>query len=306
MSDESNLAAGAQVTEADRAMARGFQEKMADRIIRNVFKKTEELEENSGNELAQCFAAHRHASVEQAVAELRKESERLYLDLENEVANRDAAETAMDHLTSEILGEPIDWPDHQAKWREATDEAVSVQQIAELRCQLAAEKEGMSNAATVICNLQDALGVKMAEISSAEGLITTLEEAVAVEKSESDRLNTESIAQMRRIDNLCAKLVMLRDALTELVRQYEHDHGMGDIEIARVALKETAELTGKEAIDSAELAALRKDNNRLEWLTRRNGYAKGKIYLSWAGERTIREAIDVSMAAETAEREAKS
>ena len=39
------------------------------------------------------------------------------------IAQRDAAEEAADKLTSIILGEPIDWSDHAAKWEEAIEEA---------------------------------------------------------------------------------------------------------------------------------------------------------------------------------------
>lgn len=39
------------------------------------------------------------------------------------IHQRDEAENAADKLASIILNEPIDWPDHSAKWEEAADEA---------------------------------------------------------------------------------------------------------------------------------------------------------------------------------------
>jgi hypothetical protein len=39
------------------------------------------------------------------------------------IRQRDAAEDAANDLTSIILGEPIDWPDHEAKWDEAREAA---------------------------------------------------------------------------------------------------------------------------------------------------------------------------------------
>jgi hypothetical protein len=38
------------------------------------------------------------------------------------IHQRDRAEEAADKLASAILGEPIDWPDHDAKWAEALEE----------------------------------------------------------------------------------------------------------------------------------------------------------------------------------------
>lgn len=37
------------------------------------------------------------------------------------IEERDAAEDAADKLASLVLGEPIDWPNHRAKWREAIE-----------------------------------------------------------------------------------------------------------------------------------------------------------------------------------------
>lgn len=37
------------------------------------------------------------------------------------LAERDAAEDAADDLASLILGEPVDWSDHPAKWAEASE-----------------------------------------------------------------------------------------------------------------------------------------------------------------------------------------
>lgn len=41
------------------------------------------------------------------------------------IQQRDEAEDAADNLASTILGEPIDWPDHGAKWEEARERAHS-------------------------------------------------------------------------------------------------------------------------------------------------------------------------------------
>ena len=41
------------------------------------------------------------------------------------IEERDAAEDAADRLASLILGEPIDWPDHQDAWRRADEKAAS-------------------------------------------------------------------------------------------------------------------------------------------------------------------------------------
>lgn len=38
------------------------------------------------------------------------------------IEERDAAEDAADKLASLVLGEPIDWPDHRAKWHEAIEQ----------------------------------------------------------------------------------------------------------------------------------------------------------------------------------------
>ena len=40
------------------------------------------------------------------------------------IDQRDRAEDAANRLTSEILGEPVDWSDHDAKWREALEEGL--------------------------------------------------------------------------------------------------------------------------------------------------------------------------------------
>lgn len=49
------------------------------------------------------------------------------------INQRDRAEDAADKLTSEILGEPIDWSDHSAKWEEALDAVVTPTELANLR-----------------------------------------------------------------------------------------------------------------------------------------------------------------------------
>lgn len=55
------------------------------------------------------------------------------------ITERDAAESAADELASAVLGEPIDWPDHGAKWEEAKDVAGQrFSDNANLRDQLAA------------------------------------------------------------------------------------------------------------------------------------------------------------------------
>ena len=50
------------------------------------------------------------------------------------IKERDDAEDAADKLASIILAEPIDWPDHGAKWEEAAEEAARLHEdIKELR-----------------------------------------------------------------------------------------------------------------------------------------------------------------------------
>lgn len=49
------------------------------------------------------------------------------------IKQRDDAEEAADKLTSEILGEDIDWSDHAAKWDEAMDIVTPATRVEELR-----------------------------------------------------------------------------------------------------------------------------------------------------------------------------
>ena len=51
---------------------------------------------------------------------------------EPEVIERDAAEAAADELSSLILGEPIDWPDHHDAWMRAADKCRAIGRNAEL------------------------------------------------------------------------------------------------------------------------------------------------------------------------------
>lgn len=101
-------------------------------------------------------AAFSRAQVDFLIAErdrLRAEVERLRKLAEQQAAllkaddkqadqlitERDAAESAADELASAVLGEPIDWPDHGAKWEEAKDVAGQrFSDNANLRDQLAA------------------------------------------------------------------------------------------------------------------------------------------------------------------------
>lgn len=62
------------------------------------------------------------------IAELERELDKARIEVEatqNEadmlIKERDEAEEAADKLASGVLGEPIDWSDHQAKWEEALD-----------------------------------------------------------------------------------------------------------------------------------------------------------------------------------------
>ena len=74
--------------------------------------------------------------VQATIDQLRAEVERLKAasDKEDSMATttidqRDRAEDAADKLASAILGEPIDWPDHDAKWSEALEEAECVHDL---------------------------------------------------------------------------------------------------------------------------------------------------------------------------------
>lgn len=56
-------------------------------------------------------------------AELHSALQREDAIADNTIAQRDAAEEAADKLASAVLGEPIDWSDHSAKWAEALEKA---------------------------------------------------------------------------------------------------------------------------------------------------------------------------------------
>jgi hypothetical protein len=45
------------------------------------------------------------------------------------IRERDEAEDAADKLASLVLGEDIDWPDHQAKWAEAIEEGAAIKTL---------------------------------------------------------------------------------------------------------------------------------------------------------------------------------
>ncbi len=61
-------------------------------------------------------------------------------ELSETIEGRDRAEEAADKLTSRILGEPIDWSDHDAQWEEAIEEATA------LRTRLAALQQQVGEA----------------------------------------------------------------------------------------------------------------------------------------------------------------
>lgn len=70
---------------------------------------------------------------QECIRELLAEVERLKAEAEKEdrmatttINQRDRAEDAADNLASAILGEDIDWPDHDAKWAEALEQAECV------------------------------------------------------------------------------------------------------------------------------------------------------------------------------------
>jgi hypothetical protein len=99
--------------------------------------------------------------VMEDLQELRAEVERLKAEAarqdaiaDNTVAQRDAAEEAADKLASLILGEPIDWPFHDAKWKEAIEAATGlraeVERLSGVKNQL--ERTGF----TTITQLADA------------------------------------------------------------------------------------------------------------------------------------------------------
>ncbi len=61
------------------------------------------------------------SALRQSLATTTQENEKLNEDLGLELANRDRAEEVADTLTSIILGEDVDWPDHDSKWEEAME-----------------------------------------------------------------------------------------------------------------------------------------------------------------------------------------
>lgn len=68
------------------------------------------------------------AIITKHAAAISEENNRLRRELEREerahgitITQRDEAEAAADDLASAVLGEPIDWSDHAAKWKEAVE-----------------------------------------------------------------------------------------------------------------------------------------------------------------------------------------
>lgn len=57
------------------------------------------------------------------IIELKKEIEGLDNEASELINERDEAEEAADQMASHILKEPIDWSDHQGKWKEAIEES---------------------------------------------------------------------------------------------------------------------------------------------------------------------------------------
>ena len=103
--------------------------------------------------------------VQATIDQLRAEVERLKAasDKEDSMATttidqRDRAEDAADKLASAILGEPIDWPDHDAKWSEALEEAECVHDLkASLSEMIAQSRVDSSVAGIAICNEMGAI-----------------------------------------------------------------------------------------------------------------------------------------------------
>lgn len=79
------------------------------------------------------------------------------------IKQRDEAEEAADKLASRILGEPIDWPDHGAKWAEALEEACD---IAELRAENAKLREALKLVKSELCD--DETGLHQAIVAALE------------------------------------------------------------------------------------------------------------------------------------------
>jgi uncharacterized protein YbjQ (UPF0145 family) len=99
-------------------------------------------------------------SEARATAALRAEVERLKAESEAEdrmatttINQRDRAEDAADKLASAILGEDIDWSDHDAKWAEALDEAECVHDLkVSLSEMIKQSRVDSSVAGIAICN----------------------------------------------------------------------------------------------------------------------------------------------------------
>lgn len=123
---------------ASLVIARGEQiiaeVKMASGLAGRGFPQVESEAEMRGNAALILTACNAHPHLAAQVADLTAKVEALDTECDRLILGRDDAEEACDKLTSAVLGEPIDWPDHQGKWAEALEEAQHlVAQNAELR-----------------------------------------------------------------------------------------------------------------------------------------------------------------------------
>lgn len=95
-----------------------------------------------------------------ALTQLRAKVETLNSENAELLKERDEAEDAADKIASEVLGESIDWPFHDAAWRRAAEAAKEMRfelhmrrnspamdEVIKLRAQLAAARAGTANKA---------------------------------------------------------------------------------------------------------------------------------------------------------------
>ena len=115
----------------------------------------------------------RAARAEAEVERLKAASDKEDSMATTTINQRDRAEDAADKLASAILGEPIDWPDHDAKWSEALEEAECIHDLkASLSEMIAQSRVDSSVAGIAICNEMGAI----ARAERAELRIKQLEE----------------------------------------------------------------------------------------------------------------------------------
>jgi uncharacterized protein (UPF0335 family) len=105
-------------------------------------------------------------------------------------------------------------------------------------------------------------------VASFSGKDADLQEAkrsIALLKEYHDIANRDRSNNLEKIESLEAQLatltpsareVLLRRALQELVRQYDEEHGMGDISAAKTALDPSQDLSAFEVVRKDRIAAL--------------------------------------------------